>query len=113
MKKISCIIDGEPIAQKRHRHHRFGVYDPSSKDKTHTRKQIQPHRPQVKLKGAIVLHLDFYCKRPKYHYGSGKNSKVLKKKFELCYKISKPDIDNYVKFYMDCFNTIWEVKNSV
>ena len=26
-------IKGNPISQKRHRHHRFGTYDPSSKDK--------------------------------------------------------------------------------
>lgn len=103
MKKINFIINGEPIAQKRHRHHRWGVYDPSAKDKQHTKKVIHPHIPSVILKGAIVLHLDFYCTRPKYHYGTGKNSETLKKKYELCYKIGKPDIDNYIKFYMDVF----------
>tara|TARA_R100000808_G_C2125965_1_gene136243 strand:+ start:534 stop:947 length:414 start_codon:yes stop_codon:yes gene_type:complete len=112
--KIRFVIKGEPIAQKRHRHHRFGVYDPSSKDKTYISTVIHSHIPQVKLKGAIVLHIDFYCKRPKYHFGTGKNKDKIKKKYQNIYKLTKPDIDNYIKFYMDCFNDkIWEDDSQV
>jgi len=107
--KIDFTIDGDPIAQKRHRHHRWGVYDPSAKDKKATKLIIHKHIPQSLLRGAIVLHLHFFCKRPKYHYRTGKYSHLINDKHKLVFKTSKPDIDNLVKYYMDCMtNMIWE-----
>tara|TARA_R110002020_G_scaffold462445_4_gene681962 strand:+ start:6002 stop:6415 length:414 start_codon:yes stop_codon:yes gene_type:complete len=108
--KISFIIDGEPIAQKRHRHHRWGVYDPSAKDKQTTKLIIKPHIPHKKLRGAIVLHLHFFCQRPKYHYRTGKFSHIIKDKYKTCFHIVKKDIDNIAKFYLDLFTLvgIWE-----
>ena len=111
--KYKFIIDGDPIAQARHRFHKFGVYDPSSKDKKSVRKQIQKYTPSKKLVGAIHLYIYFYCKRPKYHYGSGKNSEKIKDKYLNSYKITKPDLDNYIKFYMDCLDQFWEDDNQV
>ena len=38
----------------------------------------------------------------------------IKKKHQNIYKLTKPDIDNYIKFYMDCFNDkIWEDDSQV
>ena len=45
---------------------------------------------------------------------NGKNKDKIKKKYQNIYKLTKPDIDNYIKFYMDCFNDkIWEDDSQV
>ena len=59
------------------------------------------------LKGAVEVVLWFGMPRPKSHYGTGRNSGILKKTAPE-HPIIKPDIDNYIKFVFDLFNDrVW------
>jgi len=102
---LDMIIKGDPRAQKRHRHRRQGnatfTYDPSSSEKKPVVIIMRSMWSKRPLKGAISVAITFYCKRPKSHYRTGKNSHLLKGSVPVV-KITKPDIDNHVKFYMDC-----------
>ena len=98
-------IPGNPVAQKRHRHHKFGTYDPSSKDKKITIPIIVDQFMEKPYEGPLEIELYFTCKRPKYHYGTGKNEGTLKASAPY-YNTKKADIDNYIKYYLDCMNKI-------
>ena len=103
------IIPGSPIAQKRHRYRRNGKqiisYDPSSKEKTMVRKTMSYEWANNPMTEPLAVVMTFYCSRPKSQYRSGKYSNILKEDAPVL-KTSKPDVDNYIKFYMDCGNGI-------
>lgn len=48
-------------------------------------------------------------KRPILHYGTGRNADILKMVKSEADHIVTPDLDNMVKFYLDCLNKMaWE-----
>jgi len=68
---------------------------------------------KLALKGALAISITFYCKRPKSHYRTGRNAHLMKSGAPVV-KTSKPDIDNHVKFYMDCGQDIlWKDDSQV
>tara|TARA_Y100000385_G_C13095952_1_gene641317 strand:- start:666 stop:1058 length:393 start_codon:yes stop_codon:yes gene_type:complete len=94
------------IAQKRHRHTKKGmVYDPSSKDKKIAIQQIKEQFTGEPYTDALKIKFVFHIKRPKAHFRTGKYANELKKTAPV-YHIKRPDVDNYVKFYMDCMNKL-------
>lgn len=96
-------LNFEPICLKRHRHRlKGGTYDPSKKDKDEFIKSIE-HFPTEKMTKPIKCILNFYCKRPKTHYRSGKKSDTLKDNAPK-YNTNNKDLDNMVKFVLDAFN---------
>ena len=96
-------INFEPVSLKRHRHRlKGGTYDPSKKDKDDFIKAIE-NFPTEKMTKPIRCTLHFYCKRPKNHYKTGKNSHVLKDSSPK-YNINNKDLDNMVKFVLDALN---------
>jgi Holliday junction resolvase RusA-like endonuclease len=96
-------INFEPVSLKRHRHRlKGGTYDPSKKDKDEFIKKIE-NLPIEKMTKPIKCILNFYCKRPKNHYKSGKNSHILKDTSPK-YNINNKDLDNMVKFVLDALN---------
>ena len=96
-------IKFEPVSLKRHRHKlKGGTYDPSKKDKDEFIKTIQ-NFPEEKMTKPIKCTLNFYCKRPKNHYKSGKNSHILKD-ISPKYNTNNKDLDNMVKFVLDALN---------
>jgi Holliday junction resolvase RusA-like endonuclease len=96
-------IHFEPVSLKRHRHRlKGGTYDPSKKDKDDFIKAIE-NFPTEKMSKPIRCTLNFYCKRPKNHYKTGKNSHVLKDSSPK-YNINNKDLDNMVKFVLDALN---------
>ena len=96
-------IQFEPVSLKRHRHRlKGGTYDPSKKDKDDFIKAIE-NFPTEKMTKPIRCTLNFYCKRPKNHYKTGKNSHVLKDSSPK-YNINNKDLDNMVKFVLDALN---------
>ena len=103
-------IIGNPTSQKRHRHTRWGTYDPSSKDK---KQFIDYITSSYNLKNfptdePLDLTMWFYMKRPKSHYGTGRNCDVLKKNHPTMHT-KKPDIDNLIKFVLDAGNgLLWK-----
>ena len=96
-------IHFEPVSLKRHRHRlKGGTYDPSKKDKDDFIKTIQ-NFPTEKMTKPIKCVLHFYCKRPKTHFKSGKNSHILKDTSPK-YNTNNKDLDNMVKFVLDALN---------
>ena len=96
-------INFEPVSLKRHRHRlKGGTYDPSKKDKDDFIKTIE-NFPEEKMTKPIRCILNFYCKRPKTHYKTGKNAHILKETAPK-YNINNKDLDNMVKFVLDALN---------
>jgi Holliday junction resolvase RusA-like endonuclease len=96
-------INFEPVSLKRHRHRKFGgTYDPSKKEKEEFIKLIDD-LPQEKMAKPMNCVLNFYCKRPKSHYKTGKNINILKDTSPK-YNVNNKDLDNMVKFVLDALN---------
>lgn len=96
-------INFEPVSLKRHRHRlKGGTYDPSKKDKDDFIKVIE-NFPEEKMTKPLKCILNFYCKRPKTHYKTGKNAHILKDTSPK-YNINNKDLDNMVKFVLDALN---------
>ena len=101
-----------PKSQQRHKARRAGnrvfMYDPSSKDKDSFKKECIGFAPKYPLEGAISVSMVFSMPRPKSHYRTGKYSHLLKKNAPSRH-VSKPDIDNLVKFYLDAMTgSFWK-----
>lgn len=96
-------IQFEPVSLKRHRHRlKGGTYDPSKKDKDEFIKVIG-ELPEEKMSRPIRCQLQFFCKRPKTHYKTGKKSNELKDTAPK-YNTNNKDLDNMVKFVLDALN---------
>ena len=57
------------------------------------------------IEGPVDLSLAFFFPRPKSHYGTGKNSNVLKASAPK-HHAQKPDIDNVIKSTLDAMNGV-------
>lgn len=57
------------------------------------------------LEGPLEVTLVFYFPRPKSHYGTGKNSEVLKPSAPV-HHMQKPDVDNVCKSTLDAMNAV-------
>ena len=107
---IEITVDGTPKAQKRPRFVRAGkgvrVYDPSAKEKKAFRKECLADAPIDPIEGAVSIQVEFVMPRPKYHYGTGKNSDEVKASSPEEHTV-KPDTDNMIKFLMDALNGLY------
>jgi hypothetical protein len=82
--QVSFLVYGEPIALQRHRMLRSGMtYNPSSKQQNQFLDISKPFLPSTPLQGPLEVRLVFHFKRPLNHYGSGKNSQVLKEGMDI------------------------------
>lgn len=99
MNKI-ITIPGIPISQGRPRLARSGhCFDPNAKQKKQVKDFLKTQWQMKKLDGAHVTFI-FCMPIPKA---------ALKKKLDLSIQRKKPDVDNLVKFYLDCLTGIaWE-----
>jgi len=108
---ISIIIPGKPIAKARPRFARRGKFVKTySAQETEESKFYMLAREQIKdkLSGPVIVSIYLYFKRPKSHYGTGRNAGVLKVHAPMEHS-QKPDIDNVVKFIFDCLNGLaWD-----
>jgi len=115
MKSYNFIILGNPLAQGRPRFFvrqgksggKFvGAYDPAtSKSWKETIKwQVIEQKPEI-ISGPVAMTLHFMLPRPKGHFRTGKNDKVLKPSAPK-YHIVKPDIDNLEKAVKDALRSI-------
>ena len=103
-------IQGNPIPQQRHRHFKFGTYDPCKKDKEQfllkALKDYNYHEGfnHLPILNAVNINIKFYMKRPKNHYRTGKFADLVKEKWQEIYHTKKPDIDNLIKFTLDALS---------
>ncbi len=111
---IEIIIQGNPISKARPRARIIqakgkkpfvSVYDSQKKESDLVKEQIKAQFNSEPFLGCLRLVITFYIQRPKSHYGTGKNSAILKPKYQIEHT-KKPDIDNLSKFIMDCMNGI-------
>ena len=107
---IEFTVMGHPAAQKRPRFFRAGdgirSFDPDKADKYSFADMAQSYAPDEPLTVPLDIELDFYIKRPKSHYRTGKFSNELKDNApNVCPK--RPDIDNYIKFVLDSLQGLY------
>jgi len=98
---------GTPKAQPRPRATRIGkharVYNPSTTDawKAAITREATPFiEEQGTINGAVRVSMVFMISRPKSHFGTGKNSEVLKQAAATEH-VCKPDVDNLIKPVLD------------
>lgn len=106
------IIPGKPIAKKRPRFwskgKASGVVNVQRTEEGEylgkIEKQIEGFKPMA---GPVKVFVWFGFPRPKSHYGTGKNTGILKQSAPKNL-IKKPDLDNAVKFIFDVLNgLVW------
>jgi Holliday junction resolvase RusA-like endonuclease len=106
---ILITIPGKPIHKARVKARRVGtfvqMYDSQDKVKKNCKKVMQVEYRGEPLSGPLRLRMLFICPRPKNHWGTGKNREKLKDAAPE-FHTTKPDLDNYAKFYMDVANGI-------
>lgn len=103
---MKITILGDPIPKARHR---SGIrkgkiisYDIQSKEKFYTQaylsRTVNPYREQ----NAVIKDVVCYVPIPA-SYSDARRNRCL---WGIDRPVSKPDVDNYAKFYMDCSNEI-------
>lgn len=112
---ISFFVEGEPKAQPRPRAfaRRMGstfaarVYDPGTAEgwKSLVATAARPHLSAEPIQGPVYLKVGFVFARPKSHFGTGRNSLMLKKSAPRAH-VSTPDLDNLVKAVKDALTQI-------
>lgn len=109
-KNYSFTVLGNPKALKRHRMFRrgkhMGSYDPSKGDKDCFADIVQSNAPPTPIDEPIKLTLWFFFERPKNHCRTGRYSDQLKPNAPE-WHISRPDVDNLIKFVADSLNGIF------
>ena len=115
----TIIVPGEPIAKQRPL---FVHKDKNGKALPYVKVINKQEDEQVNFRWAVIQYLiktgtaifiiegdpvsitcSFYMRRPKSHYGTGKNSEILKQNAPY-YCTKKKDIDNLDKHVFDCLN---------
>ena len=101
---IKLTAEHEPIAKKRHRHGKHGGYDAQFKEKNRLKwlfgAQMRENGFKRFSRSPLHVAVHTYCSLPKTL------SQVKKKALEGQFKTTKPDADNYFKFYTDVLNGI-------
>lgn len=104
LERYKFIFPGSPIAQQRPRLSKYGVFNPQSEIKKKHQCILSSQIPLGvdlrPLQGSIKVEMGFYTKIP--------NSWSQKRKESVLGipDITRPDLDNYVKFYLDVMNQI-------
>jgi Holliday junction resolvase RusA-like endonuclease len=102
--RVGFVVYGEPLSLSRHRNTRFGVmYNPSAKFQKAFLQLSKSFLPSSPMTGPIEAQFKFFFGRPKSHFGTGKNSLVMKKGKSKWHS-SRSDLDNLVKFVLDALN---------
>jgi len=106
---IRIEIPGKPIAKARPRFCRVGkgvkTYDVQTTESGKWMLLAKEQIHDTPSEEPISLICYFYMPRPLSHYGTGKNRNKLKPASPINH-ITKPDLDNLVKFVKDCLNGI-------
>ena len=108
-KLIQITIPGEPIAKNRPRFARRGKFVKTYSDQQ-TEEGKWMYFAQQQIAGPLIteplsVDLVFFIKRPRSHYGTGRNASTLKPSAPKWPENSK-DTDNYIKFALDCLNNV-------
>ncbi len=109
--QMQIIIPGRPVAKKRPKFARRGKFVTTYSDQeTEESKFYMLAKSQVteKKTGPLAVEMTLRFRRPKSHYGTGRNACRLKSSAPDAH-VSKPDVDNCAKFILDCLNGLaWD-----
>lgn len=109
---MQLILMGNPIYQKRHRTTKWGIYDPSHKDKIITKKCMVEWLDALSREERYSLqHADFFYVILKFYLPIPKSLPIRKRNKRLWNEWcpEKPDFDNLAKYYSDCATgIIWK-----
>lgn len=98
---MQFVFNSTPEAKARPRMGKYGVYDPKAvirkKYESDAKEQVASNGVLIPLECAIGLDMTIYVPIPKNTPKSALKSIIGKP------AIKRPDIDNYLKFYMDIF----------
>ena len=105
---ITADIPGNPIAKKRPRFARRGKFvqtynEQETEEGLFLARFMNTAKIENPLIGPLQIECIFHIKRPKGHYGTGKNQGILKKTSPI-HHTSTPDVDNLLKFVCDSLN---------
>lgn len=109
--RVEFDVVGNPKGQPRARAIAFGgkarVHNPATADdwKALVAIEARKHVPERPLTGPVSVDLQFRFRRPRHHYGTGKNHHTLKANAPL-WHTSKPDRDNLEKAVLDVLTDI-------
>jgi Holliday junction resolvase RusA-like endonuclease len=106
MASIEIRINGEPIAQARHRSSsRGGIvrqYDPTAAAKKEMLKEARKQHPNhTPFTSALSASIIFCFARPSSHYRSNGD---YKEQFKNALPCKRPDVDNCIKSMLDSMN---------
>lgn len=103
---MKIILDGTPIAQGRPRLSKWGVFDPNSNDKKRVKLQLAANVKRLDNGFQFLQHprISFVFHMP-IPSGIPKWQKTLRES-GIEKHTKKPDVDNLIKFYMDCLDGI-------
>tara|TARA_R110001632_G_scaffold217573_1_gene346286 strand:- start:4 stop:462 length:459 start_codon:yes stop_codon:yes gene_type:complete len=93
---------GRPRAFVRGNH--AAVFSPTTEWKEAVKYAAMPLSKEVII-NALHVDIEYLFPRPKSHYGTGKNARILKKKSPVL-MIKKPDLDNLNKAVIDAMQDI-------
>lgn len=99
--RFEIVLPGEPIPQQRPRIFAKGAMDPCWKAKQQQKEYIKSRYPLLNAsKSPLSVEMQFIFPYPK---------SMSEKKRLLAEKVSRPDIDNLIKYVFDMGNTLmWE-----
>ena len=103
---MKITIHGKPIAKARPRFFRRGKFvgTYNAQETEEGRFMLEAHQQIGEpMEGPVSVECIFHIQRPKGHHGTGKNAGTLKASAPEYHTI-KPDVDNYLKFVLDCLN---------
>ena len=104
---IRLIIPGTPIAKARPRFFtkqgRVRSYNIQQTEEGKVLYELNRQFTGPPISSAVEVDMKFFFRRPKYHWGSGRNANKLKPAAPLLC-VNNKDVDNLIKFYLDCMN---------
>jgi len=113
---IEFFVSGDPKAQPRPRAFAGGgkvrMYDPGTAEgwKGLIAAAAKEHCPPAPLVGPLHLTIEFWMRRPKSHFRTGKHATKLKPGVPNYHAAHRFDLDNLAKAVMDCLTQLgfWE-----
>lgn len=115
MNKITFFVPGEPKPQGRPRAFKNGgfakVYSPLTEWRCTVLKYASDQLEKCEqLTGPLSVSIRYFFARPRSHFGTGKNSGILKSSAPDSH-ISRPDLDNLNKAILDAIGDSGLIQN--
>jgi len=111
MAELLLAIPGDPIPwAAKTANPKTGMRFVPARQSAHAGKIIDAWE-RAELKGYLLgeplrIECEFFVKRPKGHWGTGRNADLLKERFAVARPTGRPDLSNLVKLVEDALTTL-------